>query len=150
MELLQIVKEIKDERENLYKLLKNKYDLTAWQEQVLMDKSDESNITIYDIQERRQGTTTCLLLKVFKNIFIDGKDNNVIIISTTFASSEYAKNMFIEILEKLEVADQIKSRNKYNIKLKNGINIRFTNSNYDNLRGSHQNQEIFVDDFINT
>jgi hypothetical protein len=126
------------------------YELTNYQIDVLTKELDDNSyITKFDFKNRQSGTSLALLLRVYKQVFVDNKNNCILIISRSNIQSEFLRKRFVYLLEKSGQVDRITKSNKYSIVIDNKINIRFTNNNENNLRGIKDNQTIFIDDYTN-
>lgn len=147
LNLIQI-QEQRLRRQNKLLLIKNAFniELTDFQLKSLLYE-DEEKLYIYEQQKRREGTSTALLLKVFKNIFIDNKLNDVVIFSSTSTSSRILKQGMLELINISNKNVLVFKHSRFEIHLKNNVNIYFCNRKIEGIRGFANNKDFFIDDY---
>lgn len=152
MEILKLVQEMQTE-EYQYKERRESFkhlcglDLTEFQLDVLMADTEFNSQTIYAQQLRQRGTSTALLLKIYKSIFIDNHANSIYVISNFEASSRSLSLRMYELLEAAGLTHLVSRHNRNSIEFDHGVSIRFYGSNSQNLVGMRQGCEIFFDDY---
>lgn len=137
--------ELKLRRESLEHLCG--FDLTDFQIGVLMAECIESSQTIYAAQQRRAGTSTALLLKIYQSIFLEGKLNHKYVISISNAQSSYLCDRMMQLLGQANLLEEIRSHSRYEIRFNNGCTIHFKNDNPNNLIGGRKGVEFFIDNY---
>lgn len=126
--------------ENLCGLKLNDYQI-----EVLMNDCNEKIIE-YKKQPRRYGKTTAMLLKVIKDILIDNKNENVMILSDSNLMSIAAKSMFDSLLKQADLDQLLQKSNRYECITKNNVVIKFSTKNLHNLLGVN-GFNFYIDDY---
>ena len=121
-------------------------DLTDFQINVLLEERNEDYLTEFPIQYRQAGTTTALLLRLYKDIFIDGNKGGNIVICRNLFQASVLKDMFLDLLKKDNKESMLTRNNKHLIEIEKNTRIRFTNNNPINLIGV-SNQTFYVNDY---
>lgn len=155
MNILINIKDALDEIE--YRLsLRNflGYKLTDFQYKTLIAE-DDNQIVSYKRQNRQEGTSLALILKVLKSVVYDCDKNDIIIFSRNNASAKILKEKMLDIIYENDLESLIESRTWPYIKFKFGVKIRFIscygfnpNKIREAIKGLNINQIIYVDDFL--